>query len=299
MERKAIIDLGTNTFNLLVVEVGENDLRTIHSDRIAVLIGMGGINAGIIAPDAMIRAKEALVKFCNVAKDLGASSIVGFGTSALRGGSNAQELIDFARTDLGLNIHVISGIQEAKLIFQGVRWAYDFKEPAVIMDIGGGSTEFISASESGADGIISLDIGVSRLYQELNKPKDYSTEAIRFISQFLDRNKDELLKLKGPRILIGASGTFETFYEMLFEERYGSPTQIQELLMEELKRILDWCIHASFEERTSHPWLIDIRRSMMPIAALKVKWVIEVLEIERVFVSPYSLKEGGLNWNNL
>jgi exopolyphosphatase / guanosine-5'-triphosphate,3'-diphosphate pyrophosphatase len=298
MERKAVIDLGTNTFNLLVADVGENGLKTIHTERIAVLIGMGGINSGIIADDAMQRAKNALALYCAKARELGAESILGFGTSALRDASNSSELLSYAASELQLTIHIISGMEEAALICNGVKWAYDFSSPAIVMDIGGGSTEFISAFESGPQKAISLNIGVSRIFQELNRPEDYSEKDVEYMQEFLNKNNSELLALKGPEILIGASGTFETFYEMLFERKYGSPSELLELPLLELNDLLDWCIHASFEERKNHPWLIDIRKSMMPIAALKVKWVIDHLDIKRVFVSPYSLKEGALNWNN-
>lgn len=299
MERRAVIDLGTNTFNLLIADIKEGSMDVLYSDRFPVMLGMDGINDGRIASDAMIRAKQTLRVFVDKCISYNVVSKIGFGTSALRDAVNREELVLFAANELNLPIHVISGEQEAELIYRGVCWAFDFKEPAIIMDIGGGSTEFIRADEEAVRGMESLNIGVSRIYQELGKPKDYSAEAIKAVFSFLDDHRSDLLHLRGPRILIGASGTFETFYEMIFHETYVSSPNTIELPIQELRKVLDWSVHSSYEERLADPWITSMRKSMLPIAAIKVIWAMELLKVDRVLISPYSLKEGALNWNNL
>lgn len=300
MERRAVIDLGTNTFNLLVADLSDGKIAVVHTERIPVMIGMGGINEGFISSDAMSRAKQALRIYCEECRKLSVKKKIGFGTSAIRDAKNRSELIDFAAKELQLDVHVISGVQEAELIFSGVSWAHDFaKEPAVIMDIGGGSTEFISANGDGITGIESLNIGVSRIFQDLNKPAEFSAENRGVVYNFLNKHKDQLSSLKGAPTLIGASGTFETFFEMIFEMPYSNPDVTIELPFYKLMAVLEWSERSTYKERLEHSWVTDIRKSMLPIAAMKVLWAIRTLGSTKVLISPYSLKEGALSLNNL
>ena len=93
--RKAVIDLGTNTFNLLIAEIDRDKLDYIYSEKVPVLLGMGGINEGFIADDAMERAKCALNQFKLKCQEKNVDLIQGVGTSALRGATNALELVDY------------------------------------------------------------------------------------------------------------------------------------------------------------------------------------------------------------
>lgn len=294
MIRKAIIDLGTNTFNLLVADVHENGISIIHSERFPVMLGMGGINDGRIAEDAMIRAKMTLRTYVETGKRLHVESQHGFGTSALRDAANKNELLDFALSELNLPISVISGEEEAELIHAGVSWIHTFENPGIIMDIGGGSTEFISASQDAVLQVASLNIGVSRIFQLLDRPVDFSESDMHGVKSFLNLFTSELQELKGPNELIGASGTFETFYEMIFEKEYVLSNKTEVLPMSELMDVLHWSIKSTYEQRLNNKWVTEMRKSMLPIAAAKVLWVIETLGIERVILSPYSLKEGAL-----
>lgn len=294
MIRKAIIDLGTNTFNLLVADVHEAGISIVHSERFPVMLGMGGINDGRIAEDAMIRAKMTLRTYVETGKRLHVESQHGFGTSALRDAANKNELLDFALSELNLPISVISGEEEAELIHAGVSWIHTFENPGIIMDIGGGSTEFISASQDAVLQVASLNIGVSRIFQLLDRPVDFSESDMHGVKSFLNLFTSELQELKGPNELIGASGTFETFYEMIFEKEYVLSNKTEVLPMSELMDVLHWSIKSTYEQRLNNKWVTEMRKSMLPIAAAKVLWVIETLGIERVILSPYSLKEGAL-----
>src|SRR5690606_29361721 len=86
----------------------------------------------------------------------------------------------------GIAVRIISGLEEAELIYQGVRWSYDFFKPGVIMDIGGGSTEFIEADRNGLKQALSLDIGVSRMYQQLDLSDPFTSTDIEKITRWLE-----------------------------------------------------------------------------------------------------------------
>ncbi len=289
---KAVIDLGTNTFNLLIGEMKDGKFVLIHSERVPVMLGMGGINEGVIAQDAYARAINALTKFKEKAEGYEISSITGYATSAVRGASNGQEFIDDVYNRLGIEIKLVSGPEEGLLIYKGVGLTHHFYETSVIMDIGGGSTEFVLADHDGFKRIVSLNIGVSRIYQSIGSPLNYTAEHHRQVYDFLEEAVGNELEGMNCSALVGASGTFETFYEMVEETQFKSHHISIEIPFDELMHVLEWSIHASYQERVDHPWIIDMRKKMLPVGAMKIKWVIEKLGIQRVWVSPYSLKEG-------
>lgn len=293
--RKAVIDLGTNTFNLLIAEVNHHGLDIVHSEKEGVALGMGGINQNVLAPDAYERGIKTLTRFKKVCDEFGAMEIRGIGTSALRDASNATQFIDQVQNDLGIHIEIVTGHREAELIYQGVKWTYDFEDPAVIMDIGGGSTEFVFADKNGINDLISLNIGVSRIYQHF-KCCDPMLEAnVLEIEQWLEEKANGFFDGKEEHILIGASGSFETFYELIHNEQFPSKLKAVEISVEYLRECLDQIIASTQAERDANDWIIPIRKKMAPIAAVKVRWVLNKLNIKRTYISPCSLKEGALS----
>jgi exopolyphosphatase/guanosine-5'-triphosphate,3'-diphosphate pyrophosphatase len=292
--RKAVIDLGTNTFNLLIAEVNHHGLDIVHSEKEGVALGMGGINQNVLAPDAYERGIGTLTRFKKVCDDLGATEIRGIGTSALRDASNATQFIEQVQQDLGIRIEIVTGHREAELIYQGVKWTYDFEEPAVIMDIGGGSTEFVFADKKGINDLISLNIGVSRIYQHFKCADPMSEQDVAYIEQWLEEKANGFFDGKEEYILIGASGSFETFYELIHNEPFPSKLKAVEISVDYLRDCLDQIIASTQAERNANDWIIPIRKKMAPIAAVKVRWVLNKLSINRTYISPCSLKEGAL-----
>jgi exopolyphosphatase/guanosine-5'-triphosphate,3'-diphosphate pyrophosphatase len=292
--RKAVIDLGTNTFNLLIAEVNHHGLEIVHSEKEGVALGMGGINQNVLAPDAYERGIRTLTRFKKVCDDLGAVEIRGIGTSALRDASNATQFIEQVQQDLGIRIEIVTGHREAELIYQGVKWTYDFEEPAVIMDIGGGSTEFVFADKKGINDLISLNIGVSRIYQHFKCADPMSEQDVAYIEQWLEEKANGFFDGKEEHILIGASGSFETFYELIHNEPFPSKLKAVEISVDYLRDCLDQIIATTQAERDANDWIIPIRKKMAPIAAVKVRWVLNKLNIKRTYISPCSLKEGAL-----
>jgi len=290
--KKAVIDLGTNTFNLLVGSVFGDKLEIIYCEKEAVLLGMNGINNGSIAEDAWMRAMQTLFRFKKRCEKQNVDEIIGFGTSALRGAKNGELFVKEVYVNIGIRIHIISGSQEAQLIYRGVRWLFDFKQAATIMDIGGGSTEFIAANAGGIVEAQSFDIGVSRLYQNLNKRNNLTANDFKFINEYLEARTGRFFEEDRSTLLIGASGSFETFYEMIFQKKFTAEEKMVTLPLLPLLDQLNWVIDSRYEDRINHKWIVPMRKKMIPIAAFKIKWIIQKLNADRVLLSPYSLKEG-------
>lgn len=293
-KRIAVIDLGTNTFNLLIADVSADQIDVIHSEKDGVALGMGGLNDGVITADAILRALKTMSHFNKMCDVHYVDEIRAFGTSAIRGAINGRDFIQLIERETGIKVDVISGEQEAKFIFEGVKWTYDFTETSVVMDVGGGSTEFIFANEDGVIDLISLNIGVSRIFQDLELNDPLTIEDCEKIEQWIEERSKDFLENRICETLVGSSGCFETFYEMIYRKSFPSMTDAIELPIGQLEEVLEKIIASSQEERDVNPHIIPIRRKMAPIAAVKTRWVIRKLGIKKMIVSPCSLKEGVL-----
>ena len=118
--RAAVIDLGTNTFNLLVADVHSEGFDIVHNSKEGVALGMGGINEGWISEEAMERAFDAFEKFRKICDELQVESITGIGTSAVRDAQNKEEFLDELKKRFAIDVEIVDGLEEAKLIYQGV-----------------------------------------------------------------------------------------------------------------------------------------------------------------------------------
>lgn len=292
--RAAVIDLGTNTFNLLVADVHSDGFDLVHNSKEGVALGMGGINEGLISDEAMERAFQAFEKFRNICDQLQVKSITAIGTSAVRDAQNKEEFLDEIRKRFAIDVEIVDGLEEAKLIYQGVSWSYEFDQTSLIMDIGGGSTEFIRIEKDKELEFMSANIGVSRAVQLFSLADPMSEENQEELIRWFEANAAELQQFDACDILVGASGSFETFYEMVHEEAFPQALSTIRIPRDELIETLDWIIGSTSEQRENHPFIIPIRRKMAPVAALKTKWVIEKFEIREIVISPCSLKEGVL-----
>ena len=291
---KAVIDLGTNTFNILIARIEDNFFEILWSGKEGVSLGMGGVNEKIIAPDAFQRGLETMERFKQFCDDWKVVQINAIGTSALRDALNSLDFIEKVKKLTGIEIKIISGEIEAELIYKGVNLTYKFKEPAMIMDIGGGSTEFIFADENGIFDLISLNIGVSRMYQEFQTSDPLTKEDENNIEKWLETKANGFFDNKQIDIIIGASGTFETFYELIHDTDFPSKRNALELQREELDNCLDVIIRSTQAERDTNDRIIPIRKKMAPIAAVKTRWVLNKLLVKKIVISPFSLKEGAL-----
>src|SRR5687768_9562504 len=119
MTKIAIIDMGTNTFHLLLAAVGPDGYSMLYRDHEAVKIGKSGINEGFINPEACQRAIDAMTKFRDIIDKNGISSIHAFATSAFRNARNGHELAKEIKSQTGIAVRIIGGDEEADLIFEG------------------------------------------------------------------------------------------------------------------------------------------------------------------------------------
>lgn len=301
--RVAVLDLGTNTFNLVVAE--QNSLESfhiLHSSKLPVKLGEGGINHGKITPEAFQRGIDAVVKHNAIIKKLKAERVFAFGTSALRSAEKGKEFIKTIREDTGIEVQLISGDKEAELIYYGVRQTINMSDQKhLILDIGGGSNEFIIADGKKIYWKKSYKLGIARLLDQF-KPSDPITQGeINSVISYLSEEIRDLIsavKEFGVRILIGASGSFETFEAMLRAEQEDFETETALLPKSvrinpaEFEKLYQKLIKSTTKEREQMKGLEPMRIEMIVLACLFVKFIIGKLGIDTLYQSNFSLKEG-------
>lgn len=174
----SILDLGTNTFNIFIAEIHPDKTYTkLYKSKIAVKLGEGGINNNFIEEKPFERGIRALKKHRKTSKKFGVDKIVAFATSAVRSANNGRDFVLAAKEKTGIDVEVISGEREAELIYYGVKMAVRLNDtPSLIIDIGGGSTEFILANNKEILWKQSFLLGAARLLAKF-KPSDPITES--------------------------------------------------------------------------------------------------------------------------
>ncbi|HMC98092.1 MAG TPA: hypothetical protein VKG92_10570 [Flavobacteriales bacterium] len=298
--RAAVIDLGTNTFNLLVFERGDDGhLSILHSGELPVFLGKGGIEKNVIAPDAFERGLEALAQCRAVAIELGAERIEGFGTSALRNARNGSDFVAKAKEKLGIAITVIPGDEEAGLILAGVRQAVPFtNKPALVMDIGGGSIEFILATGKALMWKRSFELGVTRLRERIPTSDPITASEEARIAEHLDAQLEPLwaiIERHEPHRLIGSAGSFDSLATMIAAEN-NAPLPPDTLTLEfsalQFDALRDRLLRMTRIERLAVPGLPEHRVDTIPYALIAIERVLVAGGIRDMAWSRYALKEG-------
>jgi exopolyphosphatase / guanosine-5'-triphosphate,3'-diphosphate pyrophosphatase len=302
MDRKiAIVDLGTNTFHLLVATQNEGAYNIIYRDRLAVKIGMGGINDGFITEDGLNRALVAMQSFKNVIDQHKVDQIFAFGTSALRNARNGKEVADKITEITGISISIISGDEEAYYIYMGVRAALGLgNDKNLIVDIGGGSVEFIVADHDRIFWKQSFEIGAQRLLEKYQKHDPILKEEISELEKHFKHELTplfETLTKLNPTILVGSSGTFDTLSDIfcIAHDIHKTPEEIETpLSIEGFYEIHRELLKRNRAQRMQVPGMIEMRVDMIVVASCLVKFLLESHKFDRIRVSTYSLKEGVL-----
>ncbi|MCC6542041.1 MAG: exopolyphosphatase [Flavobacteriales bacterium] len=296
----AIIDLGTNTFNLLVYErVVGAPLRVIHSEERPVFLGRGGIEHGVLTTEAMERGMEALALFKRTAAAHGATALQAFGTSALRNAHNAHLFTERALAELGIRTTVIPGAREAELILAGVRQAVPFtSKPALVMDIGGGSIEFVLATEKALMWKRSFELGTTRLRERIPIRDPITIDEEARIAAHIDDRLEALyaiLDRHEPHLLIGSAGSFDSLATMIAADT-GQQLDPQATTLAfsalDLDALKDRLLRMDRNQRLAQPGLPEYRVDTLPYALIVIDRVLTAGGIRDLAWSRYALKEG-------
>lgn len=301
MRKIAIIDMGTNTFHLLLAGTGTQGNRIIYRDHEVVRIGKGGINDGIITDEACDRAINAMKRFKTIIDEHGIEEIYAYGTSALRNAVNGRALAERITSLTGIPIRIISGDEEADLIFAGIQYAIDLSEEAsLIMDIGAGSVEFVIGNQAGIVWKQSFEIGGQRLLERFMKHDPIAPDEIKRLDVYFQDVLSPLaakLREHRPEVLVGSSGSFDTLSE-IYCVRSGLPYHHDApetpLTVDAFYDIHRDLVSKNRDERMAIRGMIEMRVEMIVVASCLIRFVLELHAFKTLRVSTYSLKEGAL-----
>jgi exopolyphosphatase/guanosine-5'-triphosphate,3'-diphosphate pyrophosphatase len=292
-DRIAVIDLGSNTFHLLICEEGVNSSWTeIHKEREYVKLGESGINE--IGLDSEQRAIDAMVRFASLIQAFKVKNVRAIGTAALRESINGREVAEKLKSITGIPIEIIDGQQEANYILEGIRSVLPSpEEESLIMDIGGGSVEFILYRGDRVYFTGSFKIGVAVLYTRFHHSDPVSGQELKELNDFLEEELSGLafqLSQRGSYYLIGASGSFEVIYDAM-PSRSINP-HCAEIDASTLLPYLQKVIHASLAERKQMPEIPVERLDYIVVAYALIHYLLQNMPPSRVYYCEYALKEG-------
>ena len=301
--RISVIDLGTNTFNLLVVEAYPNqEYRILYNNKLPVKLGKSGADKKEIRPDAIHRGLNAIEKLLLTTTEFKSDKTYAFATSAIRSARNGEQFVSLAQQKFNLDIEIISGEKEAELVYYGVRQAVRLDQNQVlIMDIGGGSNEFIIANRDKIFWKKSYPLGVARLIEKFKPSDPITIEEIEFISNYLEERLVDLfneMKRHSIDTLVGASGSFETMAAMIraddshFESETGLSPEMLYIDLVDFENLYWKLINSTLKERKQMKGLEAMRLEMIVIATLLVKFILQKLKLKHLIQSNYALKEG-------
>lgn len=299
--KKAFIDLGTNTFHLLIVEVPSKKIHFTTS--IATQLGKGGINSQLITPEAIERAMKVLKDFRTEIDrfEIQPENIIATATSAVRNANNRMEFTDRVFNETAIKIQVISGDEEAALIYEGVRQAIEITRPSLIIDIGGGSVEFIIANNSGILWKQSFEIGGQRLMELFMKSDPISTKAVERLDNYLRENLIPLANAMHqyrPEILVGSSGSFDTLNDIHWMKEFNSLPEEEigfDYPIAAFKEAYELLVYRNRTERMEVSGMVELRVDMIVVAVCLVRFIVETYQIKEMKISNYALKEGLMN----
>ena len=296
----AVIDIGTNTFNLLIAHKPNRRLIPLAIHKEFVFLGKGGINNNTIQDDAILRGLQTIKKFKKIADDLGATKIIAIATSAVRNAKNGNDFARKVKSLTGIDVKIINGNQEAEYIYNGAREATNLGDnPVLIMDVGGGSTEFIICDRYQVYWKKSIEVGAARLFEQFHKSDPILQQEIENIEAHLEKKLNQVIEKAldfEVETLIGSSGAFTSIAKMIAHnlnepEKLKNSTEYEFDLVE-FENIRENIVHLNLEERVKIPGLIKERATMIVVGTVLVKFILEKLNIQQFKLARYALKEG-------
>ncbi|MCS7205104.1 MAG: Ppx/GppA family phosphatase [Leptospiraceae bacterium] len=288
----AVIDIGTNSFHMIIAKKQKDQIEILDRERIVVRLGEGGGDYDYIKKEAEERAIQTLKHFKVIAQKHNAI-IQAIATSAVREANNQQEFLRKVYQHTGIRIKVIPGQEEARLIYLGVLQAIPiFDKRALVIDIGGGSTEIILGYQAKPLFIRSLKLGAVRITERFF-PKGIITEknlkdAKNYIQNFIyDVYQEFINERLNFEIVVGSSGTLRTIKEILYEDSNS------EIYFHQVKDLTEKLLKSDTSEKRQKKFKLDEKRAdILPAGALILLTILENFKITKLSYSPFGLREG-------
>ncbi len=297
----ASINIGTNTCNIIIAESdSENNADIIYTDKRPVKLIDDQYFNDNISENAINRTITTLLEYKKIIKKHKVQKNIVIATSGIRNANNRDYILERIISETNFSVKVIDGLEEAEIVYKAVRRAVNLDEKSVlVIDIGGGSVEFIICNNSEVLWMDSYNIGIARLLKKYDFDDPLINENIIFLKKIFTEKFNsvisEAIKYE-VNTLIGSSGSFDTFKNLSI---CSTATHIPEkdrtyyeIPLDVFDEIHQNLINTNLFERIEIKGMDPIRVEMMPIASVLIKFLIEKLKIEKFIQSGYTIKEG-------
>ncbi|HKJ41021.1 MAG TPA: hypothetical protein VKA27_02960 [Sunxiuqinia sp.] len=302
--RLAVIDLGTNTSNLLVAEIKNENFDMLYQGKIGVKLGKGGIHRNQLTNEAFERAKKAFLAHKEKIQELQANEVKVIATSAVRDAANKTEFSNYLLEQTGLQLEIISGDREAEFIFKGVQLAFgNLPNNTLILDIGGGSNEFIQTQNNQVHWKESFPLGMARVLEQFQLSDPITKDEIEAVENYFRSGLTNLWKqLKDQKVaqLVGCAGAFDTITDLIDQTAPGTKArQSQEISLQNFQDVCERVIYSTKKQREQMIGMEPLRVEMIVPALIFIRHIINELGIKTVIQTDFALREGVLSeWIN-
>ncbi len=299
--RLAAVDIGTNSFHLVIVEAdtATGKFKILGREKENVRLGTGSTDMKYLSEEAMQRGIETLKRFKSLA-DSAEAPLRAIATSAVREAKNQNEFIKRVKEATGIKIEVASGVEEARYIYLGVLQALPvFNKRILLIDIGGGSTEFLIGERRDITYDNSLKLGAMRITQRFFGDKEIDSKQVKECRKYIKGTMNTItraLKRYPFETVIGSSGTINNIAGIIKAKRGESdeaPINNFTFTKDELKDVIEELLDAkTIKQRAKIPGLDPARADIIVGGVLIVEQIFKELDIKELTVSEYALREG-------
>jgi len=298
--RIAIVDLGTNTCNLLIAEIIGGEYKILHQSKQLVKLGDDKIKDNEISPEATQRTIKSLLVHKSIIQEFNTEQVRVIATSAVRTAENKIPYLEKLGDECGWLVKLVSGEQEADLIFKGVLLAFNnLVNPSVILDVGGGSNELILTCNKEVLWKESQPTGMARIinsFQISNPilPEEIETLKNYFVEQHFQAIKN--CKEKSVKTLIGCSGAFDTVADLIDGVSPGEKQRTtQAIALEEFNFVYEKLIKSTREERMEMKGMDEVRVDLIVPAVILIESLLTQIGIQKIVQTDFALREGVLS----
>jgi len=290
------IDIGTNTFRLLIAEVTDKKIKELYSERIITRLGEDVAVTGLLKEESINRGLKALKEFSSIISGQKVDAVEAVATSAFRVAKNSGDFVKRAKDETGIDLKIISEDEEAWKTFRGMKIGIDIPESSLMVDIGGGSTEFIFSKNGAPIFIRSLKLGVvylADMYMKSDPPSvDEKKQMRHAILQALNSLEPGFSEAKA---LIGTAGTITTIAAMAKRITFFDRSKIhnESISPEEVKEIFTAISGSTRKERAElYPVLDPSRLDIIVPGAMILLEIMMKFGFKEITVSDNGLREG-------
>jgi len=291
----AIIDLGSNTFKLLIAELNASqEIKIIHESTYSCMLAKNGTQGNKISPEAFEKGLNNIEEILSVVNTYKTSNTYVYATSIIRSSENGNFFIEQIEDKFSIKVEIIDGNREAELIYKGTKHAIALnKEKVAILDIGGGSCEIIIANNEKIYWKKSFNLGIRRIIEKF-KPsepilKNEQEEIQKYIQEEIAELAD-IAKYYKIKTLIGTAGTFDSLRKLL---KINTKTDNYcEIKLDDYYSFHHNILKGNISNRKQLEGIVEARAELLVVACIFIKEILITLDIKKMYQSSYSLKEG-------